>query len=199
MKIKEASFIASYANYKQIENKNLPEIAFIGRSNVGKSSLINMLTNKKQLAKTSGKPGKTRLINQFLIDEQWILVDLPGYGWAKIGKKERASWETMIQDYILKHPNLFCLFILIDSRHDPQKIDVEFINWAGSNGIPVLLILTKTDKISSNELARNKSALQRKLEQDWEKAPDMIAASSMNKSGKEELLDYIEQLFNHPG
>lgn len=190
----KAEFLVSNSDYKKCPALNKPEYAFIGRSNVGKSSLINMLTNNQKLAKTSGKPGKTQLINHFKINDDWYLVDLPGYGWAKVSKESREKWDLMIRNYILYRENLFCLFVLIDSRLEPQKVDLEFINWLGENGIPIALVFTKTDKQSKNKTQQNIELFKKTLRHTWEALPDILATSSVNKSGREELLGYIENI-----
>ena len=192
----KAEFLVSNSDYKKCPTLTKPEYAFIGRSNVGKSSLINMLTNNQKLAKTSGKPGKTQLINHFKINDDWYLVDLPGYGWAKVSKESREKWDLMIRNYILYRENLFCLFVLIDSRLEPQKVDLEFIHWLGENGIPIALVFTKTDKQSKNKTQQNIELFKKTLRATWEALPDILATSSVNKSGREELLDYIQNI-NH--
>jgi GTP-binding protein len=191
MTFKTAEFIVSNTDFKKCPPGDKPEFAFIGRSNVGKSSLINMLTNHKNLAKTSSKPGKTQLINHFLVDKQWYLVDLPGYGWANASKGQKKQWQKMIVDYLTKRENLYLLFILLDSRHPPQPIDMEFIRWAGENNIPISLILTKTDKISRNKVFSNQQLLENTLHKDWELLPDIFLSSATNKTGKLEISHYI--------
>lgn len=191
MNILKAEFLVSNSDYQKCPTLDKPEYAFIGRSNVGKSSLINMLTNNQKLAKTSGKPGKTQLINHFKINDDWYLVDLPGYGWAKVSKESRAQFNLMIRNYILHRENLYCLFVLIDSRHEPQKVDLEFINWLGENNIPIVLVFTKTDKQSSLKTQENIELFKNTLSETWEQLPDIIATSSVKKSGREELLNYI--------
>lgn len=191
MLFRTAKFITSNTDYKNCPPADKPEFAFIGRSNVGKSSLINMLTNNKKLAKTSSKPGKTQLINHFLLDDRWYLVDLPGYGWSKVSKKKKHQWKSMITDYLLNRKNLYLLFILLDSRHSPQEIDVEFIRWAGENRIPIAIILTKADKISRNKVSSQKKAWEAKLREDWEQLPQIFVSSAVNKSGKNEISNYI--------
>ena len=192
MSIRESSFISSHSNYQKCPSPDLPEFAFIGRSNVGKSSLINMLTQRKNLAKTSGKPGKTQTINHFLINKTWYLVDLPGYGYAAVSKKLRKGWSQMIEEYLLNRKNLHALFVLIDARLDPQPIDMEFIQWAGEAAIPLCLILTKTDKITKNELARNRKKLEHKLTEAWAELPPMIISSATEKTGREAIIQFIE-------
>lgn len=194
MEIKTAKFISSFTDISKLPQTGLAELAFIGRSNVGKSSLINMLCDQKNLAKTSSTPGKTQTINHFLIDETWYLVDLPGYGYAKVSKGQRFKWEDMIRLYLLKHEPLTCVFVLIDSRLSPQKIDVEFINWLGENGIAFSIVYTKADKPKPNELKRNIAAMQEELYKVWEELPPMFITSSENKTGKIELLTYIDDI-----
>ena len=191
MNIIKAEFLVSNSDYLKCPTLDKPEYAFIGRSNVGKSSLINMLTNNQKLAKTSGKPGKTQLINHFKINDDWYLVDLPGYGWAKVSKESRAQFNLMIRNYILHRENLFLLFVLIDSRHEPQQVDLDFINWLGENGIPIALVFTKADKQSTLKTQQNIELLKTTLSETWEKLPDIIATSSVKKTGREELLNYI--------
>lgn len=194
MEIKSAEFTISNTDYKKCPGGGFPEYAFIGRSNVGKSSLINMLTNKKGLAMTSSKPGKTLLINHFLINNQWYLVDLPGYGYASTGKVMREKLKKIIESYILFREQLTNLFVLIDIRHEPQQIDLEFMNWLGISGIPFSIIFTKADKLS---LARGKDSIKRyqdKLYESWEELPPMFVTSSEKKQGREEVLDYIESI-----
>jgi len=197
MEIKEARFIISNTEVEKCPKPDRPEYAFIGRSNVGKSSLINMLTNKKSLAKTSGKPGKTRLINHFLINEEWYLVDLPGYGYAKVPKSERLEWEKLLRRYILKRQNLYCLFVLIDSRHEAQKVDLEFIEWLGISEIPFSIIFTKTDKLKPEELETKLKAYEEKLFETWETLPGYFITSTETGVGKNEILEFIESI-NHP-
>jgi GTP-binding protein len=197
MEIKDARFIVSNTQVEKCPKPDRPEYAFIGRSNVGKSSLINMLTNKKSLAKISGKPGKTRLINHFLINEEWYLVDLPGYGYAKVPKAERLKWEKFLKRYILKRENLYCLFVLIDSRHEAQKVDLEFLEWLGISKIPFSIIFTKTDKLKPEELEINLKAYEEKLFEKWETLPGYFISSIENGAGKDEILEFIESI-NHP-
>lgn len=191
MEIKEARFIISNTDVKKCPAPNKPEYAFIGRSNVGKSSLINMLTNKKSLAKTSGKPGKTQVINHFIINEEWYLVDLPGYGYAKAPVTERKKWEKFIRKYILERENLYCLFVLIDSRHEPQAVDIEFMEWLGISEIPFAMVFTKIDKLKPEELDINLSMYEKKMQERWEKMPDFFVTSAETRQGKTELLDFI--------
>ena len=181
-------------DYRKCVKPDKPEFAFIGRSNVGKSSLINMLTSNSKLAKTSASPGKTQKINHFVINNQWYLVDLPGYGYAKVSKSQRAVFKKMIDDYILNRQNLVNLFVLIDCRHEPQDIDVEFINWLGESRVPFTIIFTKADKIGPNVLKANVEAYKEHLLQMWETLPDMLVSSAVSKMGQEEILDYIERI-----
>ena len=194
MEIKEARFIVSNTDVEKCPNPDRPEYAFIGRSNVGKSSLINKLTNKKTLAKTSGKPGKTRLINHFLINEEWYLVDLPGYGYAKIPIAERKKLERIIRNYILKRNNLYCLFVLVDSRHEPQAVDLEFMEWLGISEIPFAIVFTKIDKLKPAELEKNLEDYKTKMLETWEITPTYFITSSETGEGKTEILDFIEEV-----
>jgi len=185
----------SNSNVRNCPNEQLPEYAFIGRSNVGKSSLINMLTQRKGLAKTSGRPGKTQLINHFKINENWFLVDLPGYGYARVSKTNKKTFQKYITDYFLERAQLVCAFILIDIRHEPQKIDLEFLEWMGENRIPFCIIFTKADKLHPNVIENQVSAyIQKLLEGIWEEAPLHFITSSTHGTGKEELLTYIDGL-----
>ncbi len=194
MEIKEARFVMSNTDVSKCPAPDRPEYAFIGRSNVGKSSLINMLTNKKSLAKISGRPGKTRLINHFLIDNYWYLVDLPGYGYAQVPKAERLKWEKFLRKYILQRENLYCLFVLIDSRHPAQKVDLEFMEWLGVSDIPFSIIFTKTDKLRPDELEQNLKAYEEKMFETWETMPGYFISSSEKGVGKEEILNFIEEV-----
>ena len=194
MIIKSAEFVISNTDVKKCPANTLPEYAFIGRSNVGKSSLINMLTQRKGLAMTSQKPGKTQLINHFLINNEWHLVDLPGYGFARVGQSNRERLKSIIEDYILEREQLTNLFILLDCRHEPQKIDLEFIEWAGENGVPFALVFTKADKLSKGKLASNIEAYKQTLLESWEELPPIFITSSEAKEGRDELLNYIEDL-----
>lgn len=194
MIIKNASFVVSNSDYRKCPDSNLPEYAFIGRSNVGKSSLINMLTNNKGLAKTSVKPGKTQLINHFLINGDWHLVDLPGYGYARVSKSSREVWGKMITNYFLHREQLISTFVLVDSRIPPQKIDLEFIDFLGRNGIPLSIVFTKIDKQSQRETQTNINLFKSTLSQTWEDLPDMFLTSSVSKYGRDKLLDYIDQI-----
>lgn len=190
--IVDAEFVASFTGYQQCPKDRLAEYAFIGRSNVGKSSLINMLTGRKKLAKTSGTPGKTQLINYFLINGSWHLVDLPGYGWAKVSKTARKSWSRMIEEYLLHREQLLSLFVLIDSRLPPQKIDMEFIQWLGLKQIPFSLIFTKADKQSPNKTQQSVAAFRKEMLRTWESMPPVFVSSSEDGTGREDILQYIE-------
>jgi len=194
MQIKTAKFVISNTDYKKCPAPNMPEFAFIGRSNVGKSSLINMLTNHSKLAKVSGQPGKTQLINHFIINDNWYLVDLPGYGYAKVSKKQRGQWQKFIRDYLINRENLYCLFILVDSRLEPQKIDIEFINWVGKKMIPFAIVFTKSDKLTKNKLASNIASYKAELLKHWEELPATFITSSVNKAGKDEILNFIDEV-----
>lgn len=196
MIIKSAKFVISNTDVQKCPAGNLPEYAFIGRSNVGKSSLINMLSNRKGLAITSSTPGKTLLINHFLINEEWYLVDLPGYGFAQRGMAQREQLKQIIESYILEREQLVCLFVLLDCRHEAQKIDLEFMEWLGENSVPFSIIFTKTDKISKGRLKQNLQAYQAKMLETWEELPPMFVSSSEKKEGRDEILDYIEEINN---
>ena len=194
MVIKSAEFVISNSRVEKCPTTGLPEYAFIGRSNVGKSSLINMLTARKGLAMTSQKPGKTQLINHFIINDAWYLVDLPGYGYARLGKDSRDSLRRMIEDYVLERKELVLLFVLLDCRHEPQKIDLEFIQWLGEEGVPFALVFTKADKLSKGHLAANVEAYKAKLHEEWEELPPIFVTSSEERMGRDELLGYIEEI-----
>ena len=196
MQIKTASFVISNTDIKFCPEPDKPEYAFIGRSNVGKSSLINMLTNHKGLAKVSGKPGKTQTINHFIINDEWFLVDLPGYGYAKTSKSKRNQFKGFINQYIKKRENLVSLFVLIDSRHTPQKIDLEFMEWLGENQIPFTIVFTKIDKLSSSELSKNMANYKKQMLQSWEAIPPVILTSATAKKGVDEILNFIDH--NNP-
>ncbi|MCQ2269140.1 MAG: ribosome biogenesis GTP-binding protein YihA/YsxC [Bacteroidaceae bacterium] len=196
MEIKSAEFIISNTDVRKCPEGNLNEYAFIGRSNVGKSSLINMLTGHKKLAMTSATPGKTLLINHFLINKSWYLVDLPGYGYAQRSKKVQDQITQIIQSYILHREQMVCLFVLIDSRLDPQKIDLEFIEWCGENGIPFALIFTKIDKLGPGKARDNVKRYLKKLEEQWETLPPYFVSSSETRAGREDILKYIEDINN---
>ena len=192
MIIHSAEFIISNADYRKSPVTKMPEFAFIGRSNVGKSSVINMLTQRTNLAKTSSTPGKTQTINHFLINESWYLVDLPGYGYATISLKVKQGWAKMIEDYLLNRENLYCTFVLIDSRLKPQKIDLEFITWIGQQGLPMALLFTKCDKLKKGELARSKKNYSEALAETWEEIPPFFVTSSEKRIGRNEVLGFIE-------
>ena len=194
MLIKTAEFIISNTDLQKCPQDGLPEYAFIGRSNVGKSSLINMLTNQKGLAKTSGTPGKTLLVNHFLINKEWYLVDLPGYGYARRGKEGREKIRIIIENYILEREAMTSLFVLIDSRHEAQKIDLEFIEWLGENNIPFAIVFTKADKLSPGRLGSNIKAYKEKMLETWEELPPIFVTSAEKGKGKEELLGYIGEI-----
>ena len=196
MDITSAEFVVSNSRADMCPQTHLPEYAFIGRSNVGKSSLINMLTKNPKLAMTSSTPGKTLLINHFLINKEWYLVDLPGYGYAQRGKKMMEKIQKLIEYYVLDREQLTCLFVLVDSRLAPQRIDLEFIEWLGENGIPFALIFTKADKQSAGKTKVNVNRYLEKLKEQWEELPPYFVSSSENKIGREEILNYIEQI-NH--
>ena len=187
----KAEFVISSPDYKSCPDPKLPEYAFIGRSNVGKSSLINMIAGRNKLAKTSGQPGKTRLINHFLFENSWYLADLPGYGFAKVSKKMRAEFDEMIKKYCLNRPNLVNLFLLVDSRHEPQKNDLEFMKWLSENELPFSIVMTKIDKLNSSALTKNKSVYEKELLNYWEELPQMFISSAEGKVGREEILAYI--------
>jgi GTP-binding protein len=193
MQINSATFISSYADVRKCPPPDKPEFAFIGRSNVGKSSLINMLTGRRSLAKTSVKPGKTQTINHFLINEAWYLVDLPGYGYASVSKSLKEGFGKMIEEYVRTRENLSCLFVLIDPRVAPQKNDLSFINWAGNQGVPLSIIFTKADKLSKNELQKSISQFERAMYQEWESMPPTMITSSDKKVGRDDVLDFIEE------
>ncbi|MEQ8423057.1 MAG: ribosome biogenesis GTP-binding protein YihA/YsxC [Cyclobacteriaceae bacterium] len=193
MNIKTSEFIISNTDPVKCPVPDKPEFAFIGRSNVGKSSLINLLTKRKDLAKTSGKPGKTQTINHFLINDQWYLVDLPGYGYAGVSRTAREGWGKMIETYLLKRENLYCTFILVDARHEPQPKDIEFINWLGAKQLPLAIVLTKSDKLKKIALAQSQQQVKKKLLETWETLPPLFTTSAEHKVGRDELLDYIEK------
>lgn len=194
MQIKSAEFIVSNSTYKKCPSDGLPEYAFIGRSNVGKSSLINMLTGVKGLAKTSGRPGKTQLINHFLVNKEWYIVDLPGYGYARASQTSRKAWQKMISDYMLKRESLVNVFLLIDSRIPPQAIDLEFANFLGMNGIPMTIVFTKTDKEKQRIISSNVNDFKARLLHDWESLPNMVMTSSLTGVGRDTLLELIENI-----
>ncbi|MEE0982440.1 MAG: ribosome biogenesis GTP-binding protein YihA/YsxC [Bacteroidales bacterium] len=194
MIVSSAEFVKSSQELNQCPQPDMPEFAFIGRSNVGKSSLINMLVDKKDLAKTSSQPGKTQLINHFLINEEWYLVDLPGYGYAKTSMENRKKWRKMIEDYLLKRVNLLTVFVLVDSRLEPQKIDLEFINFLGENQVPITLIFTKTDKQSAKKTEESLERFKESLSEYWEELPKIILTSSEKRVGRDEVLETIENI-----
>ncbi len=194
MQVKTSEFVKSSAKLNQCPTDKRPEYAFIGRSNVGKSSLINMLVNNKKLAKTSGKPGKTQLINHFLINDSWYLVDLPGYGYAKVSKKSKAKFGALILDYVEKRMDMTNLFVLIDSRLEPQAIDLEFMEFCGVKGIPFSIVFTKIDKLTGNQINKNIRAYQKRMLQQWEEMPMYFATSAEMGTGRDELLGYVETI-----
>ncbi len=194
MEIKSAEFVISNTDYRKCPEGNLNEYAFIGRSNVGKSSLINMLTGRKKLALTSATPGKTLLINHFLINQSWYLVDLPGYGYAQRSKKVHDEIQRIIQSYILNRSQMACLFLLVDSRLEPQKIDLEFLEWLGENGIPFAIIFTKADKLGHGKVKTNVRNYLQKLEEQWETLPPYFISSSEDRTGRDEILNYIDEI-----
>ncbi len=193
MIIKTAEYIASFVSVSQCPEPDKPEYAFIGRSNVGKSSLINMLTGRKALARVSNTPGKTQTINHFLINQEWYLVDLPGYGYAKISKTQRKKWETFIRSYLSKRENLQCVFLLIDGRIPPQKIDLEFADWMGELGIPFVLVFTKTDDKKKFKPANIKT-FEKKMLETWEEMPTYFVTSARKKTGRDEVLNFITDI-----
>ena len=192
--IKQAKFLISNTDVKRCPPADRPEYAFIGRSNVGKSSLINMLVGQNSLAKVSVRPGKTQLINHFIIDESWYLVDLPGYGYAKIAISVKEKFQKLISRYILDRENLYCLFVLIDIRHSPQAIDIDFITWLGENHIPFAIIFTKADKLGKVTAAKNVAAYMQELKKLWEELPPFLVSSSVDGTGREEIVSYIENI-----
>lgn len=196
MIIHSAEFVCSNTDYKKCPPEIIPEYAFIGRSNVGKSSLINMLTNTKGLAKTSSSPGKTQLINHFIINKEkkpWYLVDLPGFGYAKVSKSKKEKWQVFLQDYLINRKNLLNIFLLIDSRLEPQKIDLEFMNWLGEHELPFCIVFTKIDKISKGKLMENTNAYIKRILEEWDEAPTHFISSSEDKVGKDDILNFIEE------
>jgi len=194
MQINSAEFVVSNSDVSKCPKSKLPEYAFIGRSNVGKSSLINMLTKRKSLAKTSGRPGKTQLINHFLINKDWHLVDLPGYGYARVSKKAKKTFQKFITDYFLNRPQMVCAFVLVDSRHEPQKIDLEFMQWLGEQGLPFAIIFTKADKLKPNALDKNIEVYASTLLETWQDLPPYFITSSSKELGRDEVLTYIEEI-----
>ncbi len=192
--IKQALFLSSNTDIKKCPPPDKPEYAFIGRSNVGKSSLINMLVGQNGLAKVSVRPGKTQLINHFVIDQQWYLVDLPGYGYAKVSQTIKEKFQKIITNYILHRQNLYCLFVLIDVRHEPQKIDVEFMNWLGEKQVPFAIIFTKADKLGKVSVYKNVETYKHELKSHWEELPPIFVSSAENSTGKDEIIDFIEKV-----
>ena len=192
MKIRSADFVMSNSNVTKAPQERMPEYAFIGRSNVGKSSLINMLMERKDLAKISGKPGKTQLINHFKINDEWFLVDLPGYGYAKVSKKKRTIFQFFIENYFKEREQLVCTFVLIDSRHDPQKIDLEFMKFLGENQIPFCIVFTKADKLGSSKINKQITSYKKKLLNSWETLPTSFITSSSTGLGRQEFLEFID-------
>lgn len=193
MKISSAEFLSSNTDWRKCPKPTKPEYAFVGRSNVGKSSLINMLVNHKGLAKTSARPGKTQLINHFAINKEWLLADLPGYGFAKVSKNQREGWDKMVKNYIANRENLMCVFVLVDSRIEPQANDLEFINLLGENGIPLAIIFTKADKQTPTKTRANVDVFNDKLLEVWEELPQYFISSAETREGKEEILAFIEE------
>jgi GTP-binding protein len=198
MIIKNAKFEISSTKIDLCPQTGFPEYAFIGRSNVGKSSLINMLTGFGNLAKTSSTPGKTRLINHFIINDNWYLVDLPGYGYAKTSKDTKREFQQFISDYIMKREELECVFVLLDSRLSPQKIDLEFMNWLGEKGVPFVIVFTKLDKISSSQLNKNLATYKKEMLKTWENLPRIFLSSATSKTGRDEILGYIDEVNKMP-
>ncbi|KFF74056.1 GTP-binding protein [Chryseobacterium sp. P1-3] len=193
MVIKKAEFVKSSGKWQECPEPNIPEYAFIGRSNVGKSSLINAMMNHKDLAKTSQTPGKTQLINHFMVNESWYLTDLPGYGYAKVSKVQRKDFEKLITNYILNRRNLVNLFVLVDVRHNPQKIDLEFIQWCGESGVPFSIVFTKSDKLKPNAVIKNVEDYKAELHKTWEDLPELYVTSAEKKEGGDEILNFIEK------
>ena len=193
MLVKSAAFVVSNTDINKCPKPSLPEYAFIGRSNVGKSSLINMLTNKKGLAKVSGKPGKTQLINHFLINESWYLVDLPGYGYARVSKSKRQEFSQFIKTYLLKRKSLMCLFVLIDSRLTPQEVDLEFMQWLAHHKVPFVMCFTKQDKLSKKKRSENLQDYKKRMRIDWQELPSIFLSSANEGIGKEDILSFISE------
>lgn len=194
MKIQEVVFVGSSVNYKQCPQDKCPEVALIGRSNVGKSSLINMLLGRKHLAKVSGTPGKTQLINHFLVNEAWYLVDLPGYGWARASQAQRAAWQKMVSNYLLHRETLVGVFVLVDARLQPQKIDIALINWLGASQLPVAILLTKADKVSKLQVQTHLTALKQVLREQWAVLPAFLVTSSHKQTGQQAVLALIQNM-----
>jgi GTP-binding protein len=193
MKIASAEFVTSSTDWRKCPETHKPEFAFIGRSNVGKSSLINMLVDRKKLAKTSSTPGKTQTVNHFLVNDNWYLVDLPGYGYASASRSARFEWGKMIEHYLKNRKNLFCTFILLDARLKPQAIDLDFITWMGEHHLPLAILLTKSDKLKQQELAKSKKIIEAKLLEQWEELPPLFVTSAEKKSGRDKVLDFISE------
>ena len=193
MNITKAEFLMSNTRIDKLPNESLPEYAFIGRSNVGKSSLINMLVQRRGLAKTSSVPGKTVAINHFIVNDAWYLVDLPGYGYAQHSKKTREQWRVMINNYITQRRNLVCTFVLVDARIEPQNNDLGFVDWLGENRVPFCIVFTKADKVANPDLKKNVDAFKARLLEEWEELPPIFITSSETRLGRDEVLDYIEQ------
>ena len=196
MNVAHAEFVLSNTKVELCPKSKIPEYAFIGRSNVGKSSLINMLCNRKKLAKTSSRPGKTQLINHFLINKQWYLVDLPGYGYARVSKTQKKTFQKFITNYFIKRKELIAAFLLIDLRHKPQTLDLEFMRWLGENYIPFSIVFTKADKLKEKEIKKNTSEYFKRLKNDWEEMPKYFITSSEKRLGRDELLSYINHINN---
>ncbi|WP_421764565.1 ribosome biogenesis GTP-binding protein YihA/YsxC [Ekhidna sp.] len=194
MQIKSAEFVISSPNVTDCPESSIPEYAFIGRSNVGKSSLINHLTNRKKLAKTSSTPGKTQLINHFIINDTWYLVDLPGYGWAQTSKVNKAAWKKMINSYLQERQNLACVFVLVDIRHEPQKVDLEFMEWLGTEGIPFSIVFTKADKLGKTQIQSNVAGYKKEMKKTWEELPPTFITSSSERMGGKEILEFIDRI-----
>ena len=194
MEIHHSAYIGSFPSEAKAPRDGLPEYAFIGRSNVGKSSLINMLCDRKEMAHVSKKPGKTQMLNYYLIDKNWYIVDLPGYGYAKISKKKRQEWKRMIDNFLIKRETLQCAFVLIDSNIPPQRIDVEFINWLGEHRVPFVLVYTKTDRLKPEELEVNLEKIREELKKYWNELPQQFITSSLDRGGRQEILDFIESI-----
>ena len=199
MKIKSAEFVMSNSEVAKCPKDRLPEYAFIGRSNVGKSSLINMLMERKSLAKTSGRPGKTQLINHFIVNKNWYLVDLPGYGYARVSKKAKKTFQKFVTNYFEKRSQLVLGFVLVDCRHEPQPIDLDFMNYLGEKQIPFSIVFTKSDKLKPNALKRNIDAYEQRLLQDWEEMPHYFITSASNSEGRDDLLDYVDRVNDELG
>ncbi len=194
MDITKSEFVISNTDVSKCPQDTRPEYAFIGRSNVGKSSLINMLANRKKLAMTSSNPGKTKLINHFVMNEEWYLVDLPGYGFAKTGKSTRDSFGKIITDYMLQREQLTCVFVLLDIRRSPQKIDIEFVNWLGESEVPFVIVFTKTDKLPQTKVHQNLQVYKDTLSEMWEELPPLFVTSAIKREGKEAILEYIDEI-----